>query len=298
MRRSIASNISTVIAATLLFPLEVLKTRIQVQGGISNLNKKVGLFDVREFYQKEGVKGLFRGYSISITLIPIFNTIYFPLYEVAKYQLKTNLGWKSDEVRLYSVSAGFAGAMCNIATNPFWLVRTRMQVEIFRNESNAHFDKKYAHGIKSIYVNLKEIYHTEGFRALYKGLPASFLGIVHPLVFFPIYEKLKIHFKKAYQPAEETLGISWIMLASVISKLIASGITYPHEVLRARIFFEVNKLEKKQRNPTLISVARRIIKTEGPLALYSGFLSNLIRLLPNTFLMFALYEHMCYLSGV
>ena len=79
---------------------------------------------------------------------------------------------------------------------------------------------------------------------LYKGLPASFLGILHPLVFFPIYEKQKLYYKQKYQPNETKLSTKYIMISSIISKFIASAVSYPHEVLRARIYFEVN--DKKQ----------------------------------------------------
>lgn len=153
--------------------------------------------------------------------------------------MRNDLGWKNDEVRLYSTSAGIAGCICNVITNPLWLMRTRMQVEIFRNSNPDHFDKKYSHGVRSLFINMQEIVRIEGFRSLWKGLPATFLGILHPLVFFPIYEKLKIHFKSKYEPNEDKLSTKYIMGCSMFSKFIASGISYPHEVLRARIYYHV-----------------------------------------------------------
>jgi len=72
--------------------------------------------------------------------------------------------------------------------------------------------------------------------ALWKGLPPTLLGTIHPLVFFPCYEKLKIYFKANYEHKDaKTLGTKYIMFSSVISKIIASAVSYPHEVLRARI---------------------------------------------------------------
>ena len=141
------------------------------------------------------MQGLYRGYSISVFCIPVFNTIFFPCYEMTKAQLRNNYDFKSDDMRLHSISAGIAGALCNVLTNPLWLVRTRMQSEIFKNPSQEHYNKKYSHGSSSIMRNLLKIYNKEGFRALYRGLPASMLGVLHPLVFFPIYEKCKQHFK-------------------------------------------------------------------------------------------------------
>jgi hypothetical protein len=71
-----------------------------------------------------------------------------------------------------------------------------MQAEIFNSSCDIHFAEKYHHGMLSIFKNLAKIRREEGFLALYKGLPPTLIGIIHPLVFFPCYEKLKIHFKE------------------------------------------------------------------------------------------------------
>ena len=38
----------------------------------------------------------------------------------------------------------------------------------------------------------------------------------------------------------------------------------------------------------------RMLKNEGPRALYSGFFANLARILPNYAIIFILYENLCY----
>ena len=58
------------------------------------------------------------------------------------------------------------------------------------------------------------------------------------------------------------------------------------------------KEKGKKNSEGIISLCRRIIQTEGPTAIYAGFFANLSRILPNTFLMFALYEQLCYMSGL
>ena len=75
----------------------------------------------------------------------------------------------------------------------------------------------------------------EGFRALYKGFSATMIGIIHPICFFPLYEKLKIHLKENYDKDSEHLSTRYIVLATVFAKLISSAVSYPHEVLRSRL---------------------------------------------------------------
>jgi len=110
------------------------------------------------------MKGLFRGYSISAFCTPFFHTLYFPLYEKAKQKAKENFGWQEGSFKLYSLSASAAGITCNIITNPFWLVRTRMQAEIFRSMCEHNYNSKYPH---NIFKAMFRIYQNEGVRALY-----------------------------------------------------------------------------------------------------------------------------------
>ena len=83
------------------------------------------------------------GYSISVFCIPLFHTLYFPLYEQAKISFKQKYKWHDDSFSLYAASAGVSGLFCNVVTNPFWVVRTRMQAEIFRSASKDHYNRVY-----------------------------------------------------------------------------------------------------------------------------------------------------------
>jgi solute carrier family 25 (mitochondrial folate transporter), member 32 len=111
-----------------------------------------------------------------------------------------------------------------------------MQSEILHNSSEEHFKRKYSHGPLSVVKNLNEIYRNEGFRALYKGLSATMVGIVHPIIFFPAYENLKIMLKNKYEPENSgKLSNKLIAASTIIAKVGASLFSYPHEVLRSRL---------------------------------------------------------------
>lgn len=129
MRTSLSSNAATVISVTLLYPLEIVKTRSQIQGDVHESKAPLKTYNLRtifQFLRAEGFKGMYRGYSVSIFCIPVFNTIYFPLYEYAKNEVEQRTNMKKGDVKMYALSAGLAGTACNIATNPLWMVRVRM----------------------------------------------------------------------------------------------------------------------------------------------------------------------------
>lgn len=179
---------------------------------------------------------MYRGYSVSIFCIPIFNTVYFPLYEFAKKEVEARTQFKKGDVKLYAWSAGLAGTTCNILTNPLWMVRVRMQSEIFNNNCMKDFSKKYGFGLFSLFRIMRDIAQKEGFFALYKGVWASLIGIIHPLVYFPMYEIMKLYLlENCEEPGSTKLSSKYVALAAITCKIAASAASYPHEVLRSRI---------------------------------------------------------------
>jgi hypothetical protein len=94
---------------------------------------------------------------VSVFCIPLFHTIYFPLYERNKLHFKSKYGWEDGSFKLYALSAGSAGLFCNVVTNPFWVVRTRMQAEIFRSHKEEHYVRTYVgilHSLNKIYTEV------------------------------------------------------------------------------------------------------------------------------------------------
>lgn len=79
---------------------------------------------------------------------------------------------------------------------------------------------------------MRKIVKNEGYLALYKGLSACMLGLIHPIVYFPLYENLKWRTKKK----KGKVGSIDIFVISCVSKLIATMTTYPHVLLRSRFF--------------------------------------------------------------
>lgn len=72
-------------------------------------------------------------------------------------------------------------------------------------------------------------------------------------------------------------------LASVQSKVIATVVTYPYQVLRAR-------QQRSRETTNLTSMIRDIIKKEGLRGFYKGLSAGCIRVLPATVITFTVYE--------
>ena len=172
------------------------------------------------------------------------------------------------------LSAISAGALGDVVTNPFFVTKIRMQtLALHSKETDLH---------PSTYNMMKSIYEKEGIATFYKGLYASFLGLSHVAIQFPLYEYLK---KKARERHEGTKEDTIDLIgASLGAKLVACVLTYPHEVLRSR-------LQDRQSKYGIVTLVRTMIKKEGVFSLWAGLSVNLVRTVPATISTFLSYEY-------
>ena len=74
----------------------------------------------------------------------MFHAMYFPMYETFKSFFRDSMSLEEGSFSLYAFSASFSGIISNCITNPFWMVRTRMQAETFRSLSEESYRSRYS----------------------------------------------------------------------------------------------------------------------------------------------------------
>jgi solute carrier family 25, member 33/36 len=119
-------------------------------------------------------------------------------------------------------SAILAGVATSTATNPIWVVKTRLQLD--KSVTGA---RRYKNSLDC----LAQIWRQEGFKGFSRGLSASYLGVSESTLQWVLYEQLKRVFRtenKAPSTFNEKLGQA--LGAGFFAKLVATIITYPHEV--------------------------------------------------------------------
>ena len=85
--------------------------------------------------------------------------------------------------------------------------------------------------------------------------------------------------------------LNWLdfFLTAASAKLVAAVVAYPHEVLRTRL------REDNHKYRGLWQTAARIAREEGITAFYGGMTAHLMRVVPNSAIMFFCYE--CLVHG-
>ncbi|KAJ6404150.1 hypothetical protein OIU84_012356 [Salix udensis] len=265
-----------VIAATFVCPLDVIKTRFQVHG-LPKLDVAANSFrgslivgSLEQIFQREGLRGMYRG------LAP---TVYFTIYEQLKSFLCSNDEGHHLSIGANVIAASGAGATTAIFTNPLWVVKTRLQTQGMRGGAVPY---------RSTLSALRRIAHEEGIRGLYSGLVPALAGISHVAIQFPTYEKIKMYLATRDNTTMDKLGARDVAVASSVSKIFASTLTYPHEVVRSRLQEQGHHSE--MRYSGVVDCIKKVFQQEGLTGFYRGCATNLIRTTPAAVITFTSFE--------
>lgn len=247
-------------AAVLTSPLDILKTRLQSSFYRSQLNLthtfpslnhsrshsflRSSLRHAQETFQilnyirqVEGFRALFRGLGPTLTGFVPASAIKFYTYGNAKRLLSEKFNGGQETAWVHLAAAIVAGIATSTATNPIWVVKTRLQLD----RSSAHnVSSRSARRYKNSLDCFIQVLRQEGARGLYRGLTASYLGISESTLQWVLYEQMKMCFarrKERILSTGKTLtawdeGLDWVgkLGAAGSAKLVAAIVTYPHEV--------------------------------------------------------------------
>ena len=171
---------------------------------------------------------MFKGLGPTLVGVVPARSINFFTYGNGKQIIaeKFNNGQEASWVHL--CAAACAGIATGTATNPIWVVKTRLQLTKEDRNSRAPKRSFFSGSVDMV----KKIMREEGPRGFYKGLSASYLGVTEGTIQWVLYERLKKMAKKleGRGAAMEWLGV---LGSAGTAKCVASLITYPHEVRSA-----------------------------------------------------------------
>lgn len=240
----------------------------------------------RRIMQADGIAGFWRGLPPTLVGIVPSRSAYFYAYQRSKSALGPYLPEGSP---LNAMIAGLmAGITGNTLTNPIWMVRTRMQILADKAAGQVAY-AGYRDAVQSIWRD-------EGVGGFYKGITASYWGCLEGSAQFIMYEQFKtrllkrLNKRRAAQglPPTDQLPKATYFWSAAVAKMCASILTYPHEVARTRMREQAREgiFKYKGMWQSLAVIARE----EGRQGLYSGMGVHLLKVVPNSALMFLTYE--------
>lgn len=277
----VAGTAAGTFATLILHPLDVIKIRFAVHDGIHGTPKYTGILNaLKTIYKVEGFKGLYRGVTPNLCGAGASWGLYFFFYNSIKNFIQGGNVNVPIGAGYHLLAASQAGFTTLLITNPLWVTKTRMCLQFDKD------DKCY----KSMWDCLGQIYKSDGIRGFYKGLVPGIFGVSHGAVQFMVYEEMKNqyqHYNKL--PISKKLGTIEYLTFSATSKLLAVLVTYPYQVVRARLQNQHYSYNSAS------DCVTKIIQYEGWKGFYKGMGTNLIRVIPATMITFIVYENVSYI---
>ncbi|GAA5943735.1 hypothetical protein JCM1841_002540 [Sporobolomyces salmonicolor] len=287
---------------------------------------------LRDVYRYEGPTALFKGLGPTLAGVVPGRSINFFVYGNGKHVYAEWFNHGIENTPVHLAAAATAGVATAAATNPIWVVKTVMQLQQHQRQfpssnsppltsSSSPSSKRplpnppkskqqiFSHSFRSLsspplplasppprptsYSTAVMIFRTQGVRGFYKGLSASLLGVTEGTIQWGLYEQFK-RMAKAGTAEEEEAG--WrVSIAAGAAKLVATVITYPHEVIRTRLRQPVPP-SGIPKYVSLVQAFQLVVKEEGWRALYGGMSPHLLRVVPNAITMFWVYERVIGLA--
>eukprot|EP00835_Amoeboradix_gromovi_P006594 NODE_807_length_4058_cov_0.317252.p2 type:complete len:281 gc:universal NODE_807_length_4058_cov_0.317252:3100-3942(+) len=259
-----AGAIGAVISLMTVYPLDISKTKLQVQ-----TNEKASTWSIlKSIYDEEGIAGLYTGLASAIIQTFSGNFSYFFWYRFIRSRFLR--GGKSLSTISELAIGAAAGALCQITTIPISVVVTRQQTTSRASR-------------KSLVGTWDEIVNESGWIGLYKGFKASIILTVNPSITYGVFQRLKSWLAKS-----KTISPLHVLLLGALSKSLATVVTYPYIMAKTRLQWKPS--DKSIQYTSAFDVLFKIIKSNGFGGLYQGLSAQIGKAVLGQALLFVLKD--------
>jgi len=275
LNESVAGFTAGIVSTLVVHPFDVVKTRLQIEqneksraGGSWRIIRAIAQEAAQEGHGRvlgtnDVMRSFYRGLMPNMIGNSVSWGLYFMWYGNIKDLVRKTRGSGSQLGSSdYFLASGVAGILTAIFTNPIWVIKTRM-LSTARHAPGAY--RSIAHGTY-------ELYSTEGIRGFYRGLLPSLFGVSHGAIQFMAYEQLKNHWALKRVGGQDGLTNWDYLYLSAVSKMFAGSITYPYQVVRARL----QLYDARDRYKGATDVVRQVFQREGISGFYKGYVMSII----------------------
>jgi solute carrier family 25 (mitochondrial uncoupling protein), member 27 len=263
--RLVLTALSAMAAETVTFPLDILKTHLQLAIGKSSAPQLVA-----EFVKSHGVKGVYSGLSPALLRHCIYSSIRISVYE----ELRAGKQISFAEKALFGAAAGAIG---QLIASPTDLIKIRMQKEPMR--------------YTGIGQACASIVRERGIQGLWKGVtPNVQRAALVNLGELSAYDSAK---QWLIQDLKRPDGLQTHVAASVISGFVSSVVSTPADVIKARMM----ALDAEKYRGSVDCLVKTV-RGEGFMALYKGFFPTWARQGPWQLVFWASYEQLRKAKGM
>ncbi|EEF39962.1 mitochondrial uncoupling protein 3 [Ricinus communis] len=290
-KRIILTSVSAMAAETATFPIDLTKTRLQLQSGSPRVGPTNAFGVAREIIVgKQGAIGLYQGLSPAILRHLFYTPIRIVGYENLRNFVGVNDGDGETSLSTKAILGGISGVIAQVVASPADLVKVRMQAD--GHMVNQGHQPRYSGPFNAF----NKIVCTEGFGGLWKGvfpnIQRAFLVNMGELACYDHAKRFVIQNQIAGD------NIYAHTLASITSGLSATALSCPADVVKTRMMNQAASQEGQVIYKSSYDCLVRTVKVEGIRALWKGFFPTWARLGPWQFVFWVSYEKLRQAAGI
>ncbi|CAG9826325.1 unnamed protein product [Diabrotica balteata] len=270
-------GIAGIIGVTCVFPLDLVKTRLQNQqigpNGEKMYNSMVDAF--KKTYRAEGFLGMYRGSAVNILLITPEKAIKLAANDFFRYNLQT----KDKTLPMFrQMLAGGSAGLCQIViTTPMELLKIQMQ-DAGRVAAQALLVGKTVQKTSATELAIG-LFKKHGILGLYKGTGATMLrDVSFSVIYFPLFATLNDLGPRRSKDSNE--AVFWCsFLSGCVAGSFAALAVNPFDVVKTRLQ-ALTKAEGERSYTGIGNAFVNILKYEGPKAFFKGGACRMIVIAP------------------
>ena len=261
--------IGQVIGVFLIFPFDVLKTRLQaaktVPSETCKTQSKGGTSPLAAIYRmflEEGLMGIYSLFPAKAMSLGLSRFSYYFLYRLITNQYKS-LGRLNTLNTLQNIFCGYMAGVCNtIFISPVEKIQVRVLAAPKGVVNN------------TIMKHIKQIYAVNGLASFYSGWQTNFYTSLTPAISNTTFDQLKVLLLKG----RNSLGYVEAFLLGAFSKAVATFLTYPMGRAKTILYNEKLPVSGGQRAPSssVYTLLVEIYKKQGLIGLYNGLYATII----------------------
>jgi len=254
---AMAAAAGGLFSCTAMYPLEIVKNRLQVQSGRG----------VQSSFQKEfvaickndGLIGFFDGVTISSVGSATEKFLYFYAYRLMASAYERNVG---PMTTLSDLVLGYLSDWCHMPVSmPMDTVGVRVQ---------ANKDPS-----KTTLSIIRDVMRERGIAGMYSGVSANFALSTKPAIQFAVVERTKaLIFRR--RPDRQALRAAEAFWLGALGRAVGTIVTYPY--LRAKKLKQVRqKAGEAESSLSITGVVRYVLANDGVIGLFKGMAPELVR---------------------
>ena len=251
---------SSLIACSIVYPIDVIKVQYQCQINSNGVN--IGIINtIKYVYNKNGLRGFYKGFAMTSLTYPIFWGMYFQTGNLFRHEY---CPFDDNQIILKSMISSF---MASLVSNPFFTIKVRTQTQILKNRETPYFQL------------IRNMYKNEGIRSFFKGFPIVAISNLKLIIQMSLVTKCEASMSNN----NDTIGYKCLKVSSgaAASKLLVSLVSYPSDLIR-------NVQRDAEHRLSIINLARQIYNKTGILGFYRGIGLYTLITLPNFVIMMTL----------